>query len=111
MAKRLEEKVQEMQSLVAKLGLLEDAHVEYTLLRSCTGACQLLYSLRGTPLGPDSLTVMRKADDSLHKAWEKLLKTSVSPAAWTQAGLRTSEGGLGLRHLEDVCHSAFLGGF
>ena len=87
----------------------EDTQVEYALLRSCAGACQLMYRLRGTPLGVHSLAVMKEADEILHNALESLLKTSVPPAAWQQDGLRTSEGGFGLRHLSDVCDSAFLG--
>ena len=38
-----------------------------------------------------------------------MLGRSVGDEAWCQAGLRTLKGGLGIRHSEDVSHTAFLG--
>ena len=42
-ARRLQEKVADMERIVNKLGLIEDAQVEFTMLRACLGACRVLY--------------------------------------------------------------------
>ena len=108
-ARRLQEKVADMERIVNKLGLIEDAQVEFTMLRACLGACRVLYCLRGAPPGPLVLDVLREADGHMRKTLERLLGHSLPDRAWTQAGLRVSEGGLGLRHALDVAYPAYLG--
>ena len=52
---------------------------------------------------------LREADDALRLSLEQMIGQSVGDEAWRQAGLRTSEGCLGIRHAEDVSHAAFVG--
>ena len=108
-AQRLRAKVADMERIMNKLGLIEDAQVEFTMLRACLGACRVLYLLRGAPPGPLVLEVLREADGHMRKTLERLLGHSVPDPAWAQAGLRVSEGGLGLRHALDVAYPAYLG--
>ena len=108
-AQRLKTKVADMERIMNKLDLIEDAQVEFTMLRACLGACRVLYLLRGAPPGPLVLEVLREADGHMRKTLERLLGCSVPDPAWTQAGLRVSEGGLGLRHALDVAYPAYLG--
>ena len=77
-------------------------------LRSCLGACKMVFKVRGAPLGEQALKVVRRVDDSLRRALELVLAVQVGPSAWTQAGFRSSEGGMGLRHVEDVACPAYL---
>lgn len=107
-ATRLADVLEEGQRVLDKLPLIGDAQVEFTLLRSCLGACKFMFRLRGAPLGEHSLEVVRQADSKLRRAFELVLDAQVPSAAWAQAGFRTSEGGMGLRHMEDVARPAYL---
>ena len=109
-ASRLATVVTDMERVLSKLSLLEDPHVEYTLMRSCMGACKLVYRLRAAPAGPRTQEVLERADTALRNALERTLGTGVCSNAWRQAGFRASEGGLGLRHAADAAQPAFLGG-
>ena len=92
-----------------KLPSLEDGHLEFTLLRACLGACRLIYVLRGIGVTPAVQGVLAEADRDLREALERVLGSSVDEQAWAQAGLRTSDGGMGVRHPSDVAVPAFLG--
>ena len=108
-AERLLQRVTKMGAIVDKLDKLEDAHVEFTLLRACLGSTKLAYALRGVPPSNDVLKVCAQADDITRLALERILCDSVGDKAWEQAGFSTSSGGLGLRHAEDMAAPAFLG--
>ena len=56
-----------------------------------------------------ALQALHDADDTIRLALERVLGQSVSTDAWGQAGLKTSMGGLGIKHSEDLAHAAFLG--
>ena len=73
------------------------------------GSTKSAYSLRGLAPSDRVLTVLRDADENLRLAFEKIIGDSVSAQAWKQAGLRPSQGGLGLRHAEDIAAPAFMG--
>ena len=105
----LQRRIDQANEILAKLPQLEDKHVEFTLLRACLGACKLVYFLRGVPPSAGVSEVLRKADDALRLALERMLGRSVGDEAWCQAGLRTSTGGAGIRHSADVSHTAFVG--
>ena len=108
-ASRLRDRISKMESVVNKLHSLEDPHVEFTLLRACLGSTKLAYALRGVPPTDDVISACREADDVARIALERLLGGSVGDAAWTQAGMKPSFGGMGLRHSEDIAVPAFLG--
>ena len=45
----------------------------------------------------------------MHLAGEHLLDCSMPEEAWEQAGLAPKDGGLGLRHLSNIAHPAYIG--
>ena len=61
------------------------------------------------PPSPEVEKVLTAADKNMHASLERLVKCSVPESAWCQAGLRISEGGLGLRHACDLAHPAYMG--
>ena len=105
----LQKRVQRMTSILDKLGMLEDSHIEFTILRACLGAAKLTYALRGIPPSDAVIRILREADDLLRRALERILADSVPEGAWKQAGMTPSCGGMGLRYLEDLCVPAFIG--
>jgi len=107
--RRLRHRVEKIKAVTTQLSSLEDSHIEFTILRACLGSAKLAYALRGLAPSDRVLTVLRDADEVLRLAFEKIIGDSVSAAAWKQAGLRPSMGGLGLRHAEDIAAPAFLG--
>jgi hypothetical protein len=109
-AGRLQAAMDEARRVLDRLYLLEDPQAEFTLLRSCLGACKLVYRLRGTPVqGAASKSALADIDEALRVQFERILGCSLSDDHWVQAGFRPGEGGLGLRHTADVADAAFMG--
>ena len=98
-----------MTDVMERLHVLEDPHIEFTILRACVGAVKFSYALRGVPPTPTVLKVAQDADTFIRKALERILQDGVTHDAWTQAGLAPSFGGMGVRHCEDIAHAAFIG--
>ena len=88
--------------------LLGEAQTEFTLLRSCLGACRVTYRLRGTAVFQEARAVLAQYDGALREQLERILGKSLSDSQWSQAGFRPSEGGCGLRHTADVAGASFL---
>ena len=108
---KLRERAQKVGEAIARLDRLEDKHIEYTIFRACLGACKFNYVLRGTCPSAAVARELKEIEDSMHLALEHLLDCSVSGTAWLQAGLAPKDGGLGLRHLSDIAHPAYIGSF
>ena len=103
------ERVDKTLALVEKSAILDDEHIQFTILRACLGSCKLVYTLRGVCPSPMVLQTLEKFDDLLLLALERLSKAGLSDAAWSQSSLSSSDGGLGLRHACHVAEPAFLG--
>ena len=106
---KLRERAQKVANAVARLERLEDAHVEFTILRACLGSCKFNYVLRGICPSTAVINVLQEIDDSMRLALEHLLHCSISDGAWLQAGLASKDGGLGVRHLASIAHPAYIG--
>ena len=69
----------------------------------------MAYSLRSTAPSGGVLEILKEGDDALRRALERIVGASVDEQAWRQAGLKSSDGGMGLRHMEDIALPAFIG--
>ena len=69
----LQKRVNQMASTLDRLEILEDSHIEFTMLRACLGSAKLAYALRGLAPSDRVLTVLRDADEVLRLAFEKIM--------------------------------------
>ena len=107
--RKLRERAQKVGKAIACLDSLEDAHVQFTILRACLGACKFNYVLRGVCPSAGVLRALQEIDDTMRLSLEHLLHCSVPDRAWLQAGLASKDGGLGVRHLARIAHPAYIG--
>jgi hypothetical protein len=91
-----ESKLDGLEKLITSLGALQDAQIQYQLLRHCLGAGKITYLLRASCLSlhPHLLT---RADTLLRHGLASVLGHTISDLQWSQAALPTSVGGLGLQ--------------
>ncbi|KAL5457666.1 hypothetical protein EMCRGX_G034950 [Ephydatia muelleri] len=87
-----------------------DLHVAISLLRICGGFCKLVHVSRTTPPSLSS-EALRAFDGETRSCFSACLAADVTDAAWQQAQLSLSFGGLGLRSLALHSSSAFLASF
>jgi len=86
---------------------LEDAPAEFTLLRSCAGVCKVTHLLRS--VGPDiDAEALAEFDDVVMAALGRALASEVPPLPRLQAGLPTSQAGLGLASAVELATAAFV---
>ena len=86
---------------------LEDPQVALHLLRSCASFCKFVYIARTTP--PDLVhDPLQFCDNDVRAAFAHFAGLQLSDAAWSQAQLCLSSGGLGLRSTARHCSSAFI---
>ena len=86
---------------------LEDAPAEFTLLRSCAGVCKVTHLLRS--VGPDiRAEALAEFDDVIMAALGRALASEVPPLPRLQAGLPTSQAGLGLASAVELAAAAFV---
>ena len=84
-----------------------DLHVAISLLRICGGFCKLVHISRTTPPSLSS-EALRTFDGETRSCFSACLAADVTDAAWQQAQLSLSFGGLGLRSL--ALHSSSASG-
>ncbi len=107
MEREARESVDKAIALQAKLAQFEDPQVELALLRLC-GSCKVSHLLRAMPRDL-AAAVFDHFDSSMLAATDAALACSLTPAAWQQARLPVSRGGLGLRSSADIADAAFIG--
>ncbi|XP_021957065.1 uncharacterized protein LOC110853130 [Folsomia candida] len=83
------------------------AHSAFFLLRASISIPRLIYFLRCSPSWR-KMEALALYDATLKDALEGILNCSLSEAAWMQSSLPVKEGGLGVRHAEDVAIPCFL---
>ena len=103
----LELRLQTVQSLLDRLHLLEDPHMEYALLRSCFSFPKFGYSLRTVDTSRHP-AVLTRFDQAIRTTIEATLGTPLTQQQWAQASLPTSTGGLGLRLAASHGAAAYL---
>ena len=85
---------------------LEDPQVALSLIRHCTGFCQMVYSLRTTPTS-ELRDLCRRLDDAVQRAVENFFRP-LTPEARRQTQRNKRFGGLGLRSAEEHSTSAYI---
>ena len=85
---------------------LEDPQVAFSLIRQCTGFCQMVYSLRTTPTD-ELLDLCRRLDNAVQRTVETFCRP-LSDMARRQAQRNKQFGGLGLRSAEMHATSAYV---
>ena len=84
-----------------------DPQVALVLLRLCGGYCKLVHLARAVP-PPFSQSVLQLFDQDVQKCFTSCTGVHPSIAAWKQAQLSLSRGGLGLRSLSHHAPAAFI---
>ena len=99
----LQGKFEEFRLLCSKISRLSEAHIAYTLLRSCTYACRVNHILR---MIPTSHLVGWNADltNCLRSAVSKVIDNHIVERAWIQCIQPIKLGGLSL---SDPSHSSW----
>ena len=101
------DKIREITDL---LPLLEDAHTEFVLLRSCLSLPKTMYTL--CTVDPTTYQAEWKVFNSItREALTHILETPVDDMQWFQANLPVSMGGLGLKTAEDHGPGAYTSSF
>ena len=84
-----------------------DPHVALILIRLCGGFCRLNHIARATPLS-FSFKALQLFDEDIRQCFSSSTGIDASDAAWQQAQLSLSRGGLGLRSLAHHASAAFI---
>lgn len=103
----LEKAILATKNIIEKLHDLEDAQVEYTLLRNCVSFSRMNYFLRTTPTDLINLST-KKFDSIIHDAISTIITYNLNNMSIEQIQLNTSNGGLGLRNTNLHHHAAYL---
>ncbi len=106
MEETLVEKSEALQRLSSCLSELDSHHALF-LLRNAFAIPKLLYILRTAPCSERS-DLLQGYDAILRKALEGLSNVSVNDAAWQQASLPVSMGGIGISSATQLAPSAYL---
>ena len=90
-----------LQQLLYRLNTLQDPHMEYTLLRSCSSFSKIAYSMRTMEVSLHKEFLV-SFDRAVRGALEGVLGAPLNSAQWTQTSLPIAmgRGGLGLRQAE-----------
>ncbi len=100
-------KLGDWHDFLALLKALEDPQLAFALIRGYNDAAKVTYCLRNIPAG-QSIQWAREFDAALHECMEGILGRSISKEQFTQAGLSTKMGGLGVRTSNRLRSAAWL---
>ncbi len=104
----LEAKIASLEELLAKIHLLQDAHCEQALLRSCFSFPKLSYLVRTVPPAQHTL-LFERFDRGVRAAAEGIIGAPFSDTEWLQATLPSGVmGGAGLRSAASHAPAAYL---
>ena len=103
----IKRKVAKVKDITDHLPYLQDAHVEFVLLRSCLSLPKVMFILRTTD-PTNNQALWEEFDCITREALTRILGTPVGDSQWSQAKLPVSMGGLGLRSAEDHTPAAYL---
>ena len=103
----IEEKISKVQNLTDKLQTLNDAQLEYILLRSCLHLPKVIYLLRTVDPQP-YLKQWAQFDMVTREALSRILANPVTDQVWCEAKLPPTMGGLGLRSAVDHAPTPFI---
>ena len=106
MAREVKRKVEKVEEITGMLPLLQDAHTEFVLLRSCLGLPKISFTLRTTDTSGMG-ELLGDFDRVTREGLTRILGAPLSDQAWQQAKLPTALGGMGLRGAVDHAPAAF----
>ena len=89
------------------LGEVPDPQVALRLLRSCAAFSKMVFSIRAVPASFHR-EALQSFDAAVRACFEQFTCLHPDEEQWTQAGLSTDVGGLGLRSLAKHSDAAFL---
>ena len=88
----LETKVEKVKQITELLPLLQDPHIEHSLLRSCLALPKITFLLRAVDTSRFP-SVLERFDEVTRDALSRILGTPVSDVQWEQAKLPVAMGG------------------
>ncbi len=100
-------KLAEWHDFLGRLKELEDPQLAFALIRGYNDAAKVTYCLRNIPAA-QSIQWAKEFDSSLHGCMEEILGRAISQEQFTQAGLSTKMGGLGVRTANRLRSAAWL---
>ena len=104
----VERRLADISHLLERLPLLEDPHMEFTLLKNCFAFPKFAFTLRTLDTS-NHPALLDSFDQAVRGALEGILGSPLPPAQWQQATLPVSKGGMGLRKASSHGAAAFLG--
>ena len=102
----MESRIDKVKELTARLPLMQDAHTEYVLLRSCLSIPKVMFSLRTTDPTHHQI-LWQRFDSIIRESLIRIIGVPVNDTQWLQAQLPVSKGGLGLRAAWDHAPAAY----
>ena len=100
-------RIDKVKELTDRLPLMQDAHCEYVLLRSCLSIPKVMFSLRTTdPLHHQPL--WQRFDSIIRESLTRIIGVPLNDCQWLQAQLPVSKGGLGMRAAWDHAPAAYV---
>ena len=103
----LRRRLEGVRSLLAELHILEDPHLEFTLLRSCFSFPKFAFALRTVDTSGHQ-NILQDFDMAVKESIEEVLGAPLRPHQWDQASLPVSLGGLGLRRAANHGAAAYI---
>ena len=97
---------QKIQTITDTLPMLQDAHTEFALLRSCLSMPKIMYSLRTTDPTPLQ-DLWQEYDCMTREALQRIMGIQLNSTQWSQAQLPVTLGGLGLKAAVDHAGAAY----
>ena len=105
--KTIRKRLEKIRHISDKLPLIQDAHTEFSLLRSCLSIPKVMYTLRTTD--PSTLQCLwREFDSMTRESLDRILGVPLNSTQWLQAQLPVSLGGVGLKSAEDHSSAAYV---
>ena len=100
-------RIASIKDMVGMLELLEDAQVEFVLLRSCFSLPKVIYLLR-TVDPMKHMQLWEEFDLMIREAFNRILGCLTTDSMWAQAQLPVTTGGFGLRSAASHGVTAFI---
>ena len=100
-------RVEKVRELTTRLPLMQDAHSEFVLLRSCLSIPKIMFTLRTTDPYPHQ-SQWKNFDSIVRETLTRILGSPVDDCQWNQSQMPVSKSGLGLRAALDHAPAAYI---